>query len=183
MALLKYFKVEKRGPPLPNPSGSLNQQLSSSAIEEANKEVTAILCDPGKRHSYLKISPEQKAIIARYAANHGIIKAVRQFSKDFPDNSLKETTIRGWKKTYLKELSSRKKAGKDMTIEKLPEKKTGRPLMLGDTLDKEVQAYTVYVKIFVVDLISLFSWLASIHENFSLSEVSPTKIFPTNFFV
>ena len=33
MALLKYFKVEKRGPPLPNPSGSLNQQLSSSAIE------------------------------------------------------------------------------------------------------------------------------------------------------
>ena len=141
MALLKYFKVEKRGPPLPNPSGSLNQQLSSSAIEEANKEVTAILCDPGKRHPYLKISPEQKAIIARYAANHGIIKAVRQFSKDFPDNSLKETTIRGWKKTYLKELSSRKKAGKDMTIEKLPEKKTGRPLMLGDTLDKEVQAY------------------------------------------
>ena len=76
MALLKYFKVEKRSPPLPNPSGSLNQQLSSSAIEE----ITAILCDPGKRHPYLKISPEQKAIIARYAANHGIIKAVRQFS-------------------------------------------------------------------------------------------------------
>ena len=92
MALLKYFKVEKRGPPLPNPSGSLNQQLSSSAIEEDNKEVTAILRDPGKRHPYLKISPEQKAIIARYAANHGIIKAIRQFSKDFPENSLKETT-------------------------------------------------------------------------------------------
>ena len=41
--------------------------------------------------------------------------------------------------------------------------------------------YTVYVKIFMVDLISLFSWLASIHENFSLSEVSSMKIFPTNF--
>ena len=40
---------------------------------------------------------------------------------------------------------------------------------------------TVYVKIFVIDLISLFSWLASMHENFSLSEVSQTKIFPTNF--
>ena len=39
----------------------------------------------------------------------------------------------------------------------------------------------VYVKIFVVGLISLFSWLASIHENFSPSEVSPTKNFPTNF--
>ena len=90
MALLNYVKVEKHGPPLPNPSGSLNQQLSSSAIEEANKEVTAVLCDPGKRHPYLKISPEQKAIIARYAANNGIVKAVRQFLKDFPENSLRK---------------------------------------------------------------------------------------------
>ena len=32
------------------PSGSLNQRLSSSAIEEANKEVTTVLWDPGKRH-------------------------------------------------------------------------------------------------------------------------------------
>ena len=64
MALLKYFKIEKRGLPLPNPSGSLNQQLSSTAIEEANKEVTAVLCtDPAKHQPYLKISPEQKAII------------------------------------------------------------------------------------------------------------------------
>ena len=51
MALLKYVKVEKR-----------------SAIEEANKEVIAVLCDPGKRHPYLKILPEQKAIIARLVA-------------------------------------------------------------------------------------------------------------------
>ena len=41
----------------------------------------------------------------------------------------------------MKELSSQKRAGKDMIIEKLLEKKTGRPLMLGETLDKEVQAY------------------------------------------
>ena len=79
MALLKYFKIEKRGPPLPDPSGSLNQHLSSSAIEEANKEVTAVLGDPAKRHPYLKISPEQKAIIARYAVNHGIVNGVGQF--------------------------------------------------------------------------------------------------------
>lgn len=111
--LLKYFKVGKRGPPLPNSSGSLNQQLSSSAIEETNKEVTAVLCDPPKHQPYLKISPEQKAIIARYAANNGIVKAIRQFSKDFPEKSLKESTIRGRKKTYLKELSLWKKAGQD----------------------------------------------------------------------
>ena len=77
MALLKYLKVEKRGLPLPDPCGSLNQQLSSTAIEEANKEVTAVLfADPAKRQSYLKISSEQKAFIARYAANHGIVNAI-----------------------------------------------------------------------------------------------------------
>ena len=97
--------------------------------------------DPAKRQPYLKISPEQKAIIARYAANHRIVNAIRQFLKDFPENSLKESTIRGWEKAYLKELSSWKRAGKDMTIEKLSEKKTGHPLMLGETSDKEVQAY------------------------------------------
>ena len=96
MVLLKYFKIEKRALPLPNPSGSLNQQLSSTAIEEANKEVTAVLCtNPAKCQPYLKISPEQRAIIERYAANHRIVNAIRQFSKDFPGNSLKESTISG----------------------------------------------------------------------------------------
>ena len=103
MALLKYFKIEKRDPLLPDHSGSLNLHLSSSAIEEANKEVTAVLGNPAKRHPYLKISPEQKAMIARYAIYHGIVNAVRQFSKDFPENSLKESTIRGWKKTCILE--------------------------------------------------------------------------------
>ena len=42
---------------------------------------------------------------------------------------------------YLKELSSRKETGKGIMIKKLPEKKTGRPPMLGNTLDKVVQAY------------------------------------------
>jgi len=43
MALLKYFKIKKCDPPLPDPSGSLNQQLSSTAIEEVNKELMAAL--------------------------------------------------------------------------------------------------------------------------------------------
>ena len=36
MALLKYFKIEKRGLLLPDPSGPLSEQLSTTAIEEAN---------------------------------------------------------------------------------------------------------------------------------------------------
>ena len=45
-----------------------------------------------------------------------------------------------------------------------------------------LKSHTVYVKIFVVDLISLFSWLASIHENFSLStKCHQRKFFPRIF--
>ena len=41
MALLKYFKIDKRHSslPLPDPYDPLNQHLS------ANKEVTEVLCD------------------------------------------------------------------------------------------------------------------------------------------
>ena len=138
MALLKYCKIDKchSDLPLPDPCGPLNQQLSVTAIEEANKEVTEVLCDTSKHQTYLKVSPEQQAIIARYAANHRIVNAIRQFSKDFPGGSLKESTICGWK-DYLIKLYAWKKGGKDMTIEKLPEKKTGRPLLLGESLNKK----------------------------------------------
>ena len=125
------------------PSGLLNQQLSSTTIEEANKEVTVVLCtDPAKCQPYLKISPEQKGIIGRYAANHGIVNAIRQFSKDFPENSLKESTIRGCKKAYLKELSSWKRAGKDTyEYRKTSGKENWWSTYDRGTLDKEVQAY------------------------------------------
>ena len=46
MVLLKYFKIEKCGPPLPDPFGPLNQQ------QEANKEVTAAL------YNYTKHQPQ-----------------------------------------------------------------------------------------------------------------------------
>ena len=38
-------------------------------------------------------------------------------------------------------LTSQRKDGKDATIKKLLEKITGHPLILGDVLDKEIQAY------------------------------------------
>ena len=78
----------------------------------------------------------------RYAANYGIVNVIRQFLKDFPWSSLKQSTICGWKKDYLKKLYTWQKGGKHMIIQKLPQKKTTCPLLLGKSLDKEVQAYT-----------------------------------------
>ena len=46
------------------------------------------------------VSLEQKAVVGKYAADHGTTKAMRHFAKDMPN--LKETTVRGWKAAYLK---------------------------------------------------------------------------------
>ena len=51
-----------------------------------------------QRTSYLKVPGEQKALIAIYAAENGIINALAHFVKDYPDGLLNESTVRGWKK-------------------------------------------------------------------------------------
>ena len=69
----------------------------------------------------------QKAIVAKYAAENGIVKSIRHFQKNFPDDILKESTVRGWKNAYLCELQNRKRSGdEDVTITELPLKKTGK---------------------------------------------------------
>ena len=144
--LLKFFKPCRKNScdlPLPDPNGVLKEKVDSSAIEEANKEVSNVITDSGgKRNPYLKLTPEQKATIGKYAAENGIVSAIRHFKGEFPGDSLKESTIRGWKKAYILELEMRRRTGKgDRTVKELPQKKMGRPLMLGEDLDKQVQAY------------------------------------------
>ena len=55
---------------------------------------------------------------------------------------LKESTVRDWKKAYLAELSKKRLSvcsGKDLVIDKLPAKQRGRPPLLGEKLDNELQ--------------------------------------------
>ena len=52
--------------------------MDSAAIEEANKEVTAVTASTGgKRKRYLKLIDEQWATIGCYAAEHGTANAIR----------------------------------------------------------------------------------------------------------
>ncbi len=84
----------------------------------------------------------QKKTIARRAAEIGVTNAIRYFKKKFTDRELKESTVRLWVNRYKKELTSRRKLGReDMTVTKLESKKRGRPLLLGEELDKQVQMY------------------------------------------
>ena len=142
--LLGYFKLCRKDScqiSLPNPTGPLSEKVDSAAIEEANKEVTAVIVSTGSKcQPYLKLTDEQRATIGRYAAEHGTVNAICCFKGGFPKDSLKESTIHGWKNGYLQELQSRRREGKDRTVKELPKRKTGRPLMMGKDLDRQVQA-------------------------------------------
>ena len=99
--LLKYFEPCRKNTReilLPDPTGPLSYKVDSTAIEEAYAEVTAALASASagsKRAPYLKLTPEQKAIIGKYAAEHGIINAIRRFQGNFLKDFLKESTIHG----------------------------------------------------------------------------------------
>ena len=63
-------------------------------------------------------------------------------TKRFPHLALKETTVRRIKNAYLLELKSNPRAEPDNeTVPELPCKKKGRPLLIGEELDKQVRDY------------------------------------------
>ena len=73
MALLKYFKLKKF--PLPDQEGPLSAHVSTKG---ANEEVSSILNDDqsNKHSSYFKATPEQKAVLGRYAAEIRIVNSI-----------------------------------------------------------------------------------------------------------
>lgn len=151
MALYKYFKREPSV--LPDPNGCLSKVIPSSSISEANKEVKPLLdttqsvepcmSAPVKltRGHYHVFNEEEKAMIAKRAAEFGVTNTIRYFNKKFPDRELKESTVRTWTSNYKNELAAKKKRGEYLSITKLASKKRGRPLLLGEELDKQVRMY------------------------------------------
>jgi len=98
MSLLEYFKKRaKSSTPIvfPDENGSLCKHVPSSSIREANLEVSMALQTVGSHKPYLKLSPNKKAIIGKYAAENEIVSALSHFAPEFPDNILKESTVRG----------------------------------------------------------------------------------------
>ena len=85
------MKEAPHGQKLPDLCGPLGQKVGKNLTEEANKEVVLVLessnCDGSTKQRchdlYLKLTPEQKAIVAKYAVEHGVVRAIRRFSKEF----------------------------------------------------------------------------------------------------
>ena len=84
-------------------------------------------------------------MVGKGAAEHGVVAAVRYYIRDFPN--LKENTVRDWRNVYTLELKKRvrNESECDINITELPQKNGGgggggHPLLLGEELDKQVQA-------------------------------------------
>ena len=122
--------------------GPLSRTIAPSILAEVNKEVKSVtVAQKKKRGSYLSFTPEEKARVAQYGSVHGVRAAMRRFRGEL-SGELKETTVRDWVKTYKKELQNKRRSvgpGCDLVMSHLSGKKRGRPFLLGEKIDAEVQ--------------------------------------------
>ena len=138
----RYFK-RVDSPFLPAEHGELSKVVPSKSIKEANKTAESLLSEESsrKRQKYQKVSTEMKSKIAKYASENGVQAAVKRFKEQVPNAPKNwKNTVRDWKYAYLHELYRKRGAG-DNTNVLLPAKRMGRPLLLGNELDKQVQEY------------------------------------------
>ena len=146
MSLLRYFKASSDTTKLPDPRGPLSTTVPSSSIESANAEVKRVIeteesSDRQKRGHYEKFSPELRFQIGKHAAENGVAATMRFYAKKFV---LKESSVRTWKNAYTREIRSMR--GDITALKTLPEKKRGRPYLLGEELDKQVRAYVTSLR-------------------------------------
>ena len=147
MLILKYFKPLRKDERkddkekdtyiiLPNPHGPLSIKVPPGAIEATNQKVSEINIRPSSgstvgstvtssRGSYIKLTPAQRLLIGKQAAEHSTMAMMRYFAKKYLDEfgSLKETTVRRLKNLYEAEL--RFSDSQVENLKELPRKKQG----------------------------------------------------------
>ena len=82
-----------------------------------------------------RYTPSDQAEIGCYAHQHGIAAAARRYSREF-QHSVNESTVRYMKKAYLK-VRREKRTAEDNNLRVLPPKKHGRPVLLGEDIERE----------------------------------------------
>ena len=114
--------------------------IGEEATLEANKAVESLLKQQNggkrKRKPYRRFSDTDRAVIGKYAAEHGNSEAMKRFKQEFPE--LPESTVRSFKIKYTNALESGQPSGE--AIDKIPSKRRGRPKLLGD-YDTQVQQF------------------------------------------
>ena len=98
-----------------------------------------------KREPYLHLTPAQRFKVGQRTSEFGVTNTLRYYAKHFPELPLKEPSVRRLKNEYQSSLKGTLKGSGD-GVKELPYKKTGRPLLLGGKLDKQVQEYVKYMR-------------------------------------
>ena len=92
----------------------------------------------------MKLTPVQKAQIAKYALANGNKAAILRYTKEF-QTEVKMSSVSTWKAKYVSELKHLVKSSnggsRDVAVLSLPALKRGRPLLLGENLDRQVKSY------------------------------------------
>ena len=126
--------------------------LSKEELEQVNETVASktkeVLAPTSgrKRSQYNDYSAEERAKIGKYAAENGATKACRHFSKTL-GRSIPEATARRLKSQYLATLNSKIQISGESnqsiipSVQFLPKKNPGRPLLLGKFLDDSAREF------------------------------------------
>ena len=113
---VEYYAVESSVASLVNPHSTEGSSATSAAR---------------KRGKYQHCSAETCAKIGKYASANGNSKAINRFKEELP--TLKESTVRTFKRAYEKRLREEKKKGNtDATVIAIPSDTRGRPPILCD---------------------------------------------------
>ncbi len=137
MRLFRYLKPINRLP------SAEQAGLPATIVQEVNQAVQdALDCDTrtGKKRKYtVTFTPEDRAAIGQYAAENGNAAAVKKFKAT---HDVGESTVRSFKKKYLEEVKKRQVSGTAFNdVKRLPGRKRGRKVMLGEQLDGRIQNY------------------------------------------
>ena len=113
---VEYYAVESSVASLVNPHSTEGSSATSAAR---------------KRGKYQPCSAETCAKIGKYASANGNSKAINHFKEELP--TLKESTVRTFKRAYEKRLREKKKKGKtEAPVIAIPSDTRGRPPILCD---------------------------------------------------
>ena len=93
---------------------------------------------------FSRYGPEDRAAIGKYACAHGIRAASIHYSRKL-GRKISKSSVYSINIAYLRNLRECSEGSRD-EIAKLCPKKRGRPLLLGATLDKQVQAYICKIR-------------------------------------
>ena len=131
-SILRYYQRKTDTGRLPAPLTSVIPPDANAA----NREVQAILDESRKRGLYGKYTPKERAEVGRFAVENGILATVRKYTRVF-GRPINESTVHTFKKAYLEEQPRKRRAGNhdDCTVDELPLKKRGRPLLVGSKMD------------------------------------------------